>query len=108
MRYSWLAVVVLIVAPAFAQEDSAQPSPPPAATDAPAPEEDAVPDIRIVEKARAQHQEYRLNGRLYMIRVVPKHGKPYYLVDPSGDGLFRRHNGPLEDIAVPQWVLFRF
>jgi len=31
-------------------------------------------------------EELRVNGQLYAIRVTPKHGVPYYLVDSDGDG----------------------
>jgi len=55
------------------------------------------------------HAEYRLRGKLYMIKVTPKVGKPYYLVDEQGRGAFIRHDeviGPR--ISVPQWVLFEW
>jgi hypothetical protein len=67
------------------------------------------PEIRIIEKADAVHAEYRLRGKLYMIKVTPKVGKPYYLIDEQGRGAFIRHDeaiGPR--ISVPQWVLFEW
>jgi hypothetical protein len=52
-------------------------------------------------------EEYRLNGQLYMIKVTPKHGKPYYLIDAEGSGQFRRSD--LEPaVAVPMWVIKRW
>ena len=54
-------------------------------------------------------QEYRHNGRLYMVRVTPRHGRPYVLVDQRGDGQFTRQDGPLQTgLRVPQWVLLEF
>jgi hypothetical protein len=31
-------------------------------------------------------EEYSRNGRVYMVRVVPKVGPPYYYLDDDGDG----------------------
>jgi uncharacterized protein DUF2782 len=54
-------------------------------------------------------QEYRLNGKLYMMRVTPKHGHPYVLMDNRGDGTFVRQDNPLDSgLRVPQWVLLEF
>ncbi len=44
------------------------------------------PDITIVRKGKKTIQEYRRNGRLYMIKVVPDVGPAYYLHDTDGDG----------------------
>jgi hypothetical protein len=53
-------------------------------------------------------QEYRVNGKLVMSRVTPKHGRPYVMIDHRGDGTFTRMD-PLEPgLRVPQWVIFEF
>ena len=53
--------------------------------------------------------EFRINGQLYMIRVTPKKGMPYYLVDSDGDGnLETRWNELAPDILIPAWVLLRW
>lgn len=51
--------------------------------------------------------EFRINGELVEIKVVPKVGPSYYLV-PSSDlsGDFVRKDNP--DIVVPKWVIFRW
>ncbi|MBO0084280.1 DUF2782 domain-containing protein, partial [Listeria monocytogenes] len=42
---------------------------------------------------------------LYAIKVVPKHGKPYFLVRADGsDGNFIRSDQP--DKLIPQWEIF--
>lgn len=65
------------------------------------------PEVRIVPKEDVMHEEYRVNGRLYKIKVIPKKGKPYYLFDPDGKGEFTRSD--LEpDISIPTWVIKRF
>ena len=54
-------------------------------------------------------QEYRIKGKLYMVRVTPRHGRPYVLVDQRGDGQFTRHDNPLDTgLRVPQWVIKEF
>ena len=64
------------------------------------------PDIVLVESEKRTVYEYRQNGRLTMIKVVPKKGKPYYLVpeDPT------KHFGDLEraERLVPQWTVKEF
>ena len=44
------------------------------------------PDITITRKGKKTIQEYRRGGRLYMIKVVPDIGPPYYFIDNDGDG----------------------
>ena len=54
-------------------------------------------------------QEYRVNGRLYMQRVVPKSGRAYVLIDNKGDGTFTRQDNTLDNgVRVPQWVIKEF
>lgn len=63
-------------------------------------------DVTIIEGRERTVYEYRQNGVLRMIRVVPAVGRPYYLVpaDPT------RGYGNLEqaDMLVPQWTLMEF
>ncbi len=51
--------------------------------------------------------EYRVNGQIKEIRVVPKIGKPYYLVpsDTKGGVYIRMDSSQL---LIPSWVLFRW
>ena len=44
------------------------------------------PDITIIRKGENLIQEYRRGGRLYMIKVIPDVGPPYYFIDTNGDG----------------------
>lgn len=65
------------------------------------------PEVTITTKGTEIHEEYRLNGRLYMIKVTPTKGKPYYLIDQEGSGKFRRDDFQPR-IAIPMWVIKRF
>ena len=53
------------------------------------------------------YYEYRVNGQIKEIRVVPKIGKPYYLVPAEGgDGKYIRQDN--SQLLIPSWVLFRW
>ena len=65
------------------------------------------PTVSIVRQNGATIEEYRLNGRMYMAKITPKIGKPYYLVDKDGDGQMEARMSEIyDDFVVPQWVLF--
>src|SRR5689334_9537003 len=84
-------------------EDS--PPPPPITKEAP----ELAPDVTTRTEGDNQIQEYRVKGRLYMVRVTPRHGHPYILRDDQGTGTFTRHDNPLDSgVRVPQWVLMEF
>ncbi len=81
-----------------------QAPPPPGETD-----QSLEPEVTIVDRGEELVEEYRINGRLYMIKVIPKKGIPYFLVDSDGDGSFDvRRNELDEELLIPQWILFRW
>lgn len=49
--------------------------------------------------------EFRVNGELREIKVVPARGPEYYLVPAEGGGWIREDRTRL---LVPSWVLFRW
>ncbi len=63
-------------------------------------------DIEIVVGDNKTIFEYRTNGILMMIKVVPRKGKPYYLVPADGSPHFRSldHSKKL----YPQWVILEW
>lgn len=65
------------------------------------------PQVTIVKKKNETIEEYRINGQLYMIKVTPAHGVPYYMhkEDQSGGWLM---DGPNQPLSIPKWTLFRF
>jgi hypothetical protein len=67
-----------------------------------------APQVTISRQTEQTVEEYRANGKLYMIKITPKHGVPYYLVDDLGDGKFARQEGLDSGLRVPRWVIFRF
>lgn len=81
----------------------------PAAAPEPAPADEAIPEpeVTIVSRGEDRHEEFRLGGRLYMIKVTPKRGRPYYLIDRDGKGEFARSEfAPA--VSPPTWVLKEF
>ena len=65
------------------------------------------PEVTIIRRDDATIEEYRLNGRMYMAKITPKIGKPYYLIDKDGDGQMEARSSMIyDDFVVPQWVLF--
>ncbi|TDR80728.1 DUF2782 domain-containing protein [Paludibacterium purpuratum] len=65
------------------------------------------PEVTIVQRGQDKIEEYRINGKLYMVKVTPSIGVPYYLVDDDGSGNLRQID-PNRRIIIPRWVLFRF
>lgn len=71
----------------------------------PAASADDAPEITIRNRGKDKIEEYRMHGKLYMIKVTPRIGKPYYLVDLQGDGRFIRRDGFERGLVVPTWTL---
>jgi hypothetical protein len=68
--------------------------------------ETVQPDVTILETDRGTVYEYRINGQLYMVRIQPQFGPPYFLLDSDGDGTLDVQRDRVSDISIPQWVLF--
>lgn len=67
------------------------------------------PEVTIIQSEGKRVEEYRVNGQLYMIKVTPRKGPPYYIVDTDGDGVLEtRRNDLAPDVLTPQWILFRW
>jgi hypothetical protein len=65
------------------------------------------PQITIIKKKGETIEEYRINGQLYMMKVTPAHGVPYYMhkEDQNGGWLM---DGPTQPMSIPKWTIFRF
>ncbi len=91
---------------ARADENSGLPLPP----DIPPPVEDGEPmdqDVRIYREDKKTIYEYRVNGELYFVKVVPEIGPTYYLTDEDGDGVIDTSSqGPESGMKIHQWKLF--
>jgi hypothetical protein len=131
MRYFILLLSTLLAFPVFAVEEDAPPPPQveivPEQPDIPAsaksgkalaPDRDVSvtheanessedePDITIVRKGKKTIQEYRRGGKLYMVKVVPDVGPPYYFIDTDGDGSLEMRRGDRNlDSSVNMWKI---
>jgi hypothetical protein len=106
-----IALLAIAAAPVFAQNRTdlqplpAVPPPPPEMLPFDAALE---PQVTIKKREGDTVEEYRVAGKLYMIRVTPSHGVPYYLMDRQGDGNFARMDTLAAPVSVPQWVIGTF
>lgn len=85
--------------------ENLEPLPPPPAMDNSSDEE---PEVTIIKQTEQTVEEFRSGGKLYMIKITPKVGKPYYLVDDQGDGKFSRQESLDSGVRPPRWVIHRF
>jgi hypothetical protein len=69
-------------------------------------ENDFAPNIVIEQHENRVVEQYRVNNNLYMVKITPAAGAPYYLVDDDGSGEmeYRRDAGG-RALQVPQWTL---
>lgn len=112
-----LYLFLMLALPVFAQPIFAQDKPPSGLQPVPEPPPPPPgfepnlalePEVTITTRGADKAEEFRVGGKLYMIKVTPKYGVPYYLVDDQGSGSFTRMDNPDTGLRVPQWVLFKF
>ena len=108
MRIALATFLAALALPAAAQQPPAlEPLP-----DAPPPPiiegEEVEPEVTIVKKGEDTVEEFRIHGKLYMVKVTPPHGTPYYLVDRQGQGTLERMDNLEPGTSVPMWVLKRW
>jgi hypothetical protein len=66
------------------------------------------PEVNIIHKGDTTIEEYRVGGRLRYAKIIPKVGKPYYMVDTNGDGTLDTRYNDLENPPVNQWILMEW
>ena len=66
------------------------------------------PQVTIIKRGTDTVEEYRIGGRLFMVKVIPAYGPPYYLIDERGDGQMTRQDSFDSGIRVPMWVIKSF
>ena len=66
------------------------------------------PEVRIPVPSGDKVEEIREGGRVVMLKVTPKNGKPYYLVDTTGAGQWQRRETLDDGIRVPMWPIWIF
>ncbi|MDR0234531.1 MAG: DUF2782 domain-containing protein [Zoogloeaceae bacterium] len=67
------------------------------------------PQVTIRRDERGTVEEFRQGGKLYMLKITPESGAPYYLIDRSGNGQFEPvHHERDTGLNVPMWVIDTF
>lgn len=103
-----LPLLLLAALPAWAQQKGdlqplpAVPPPPPGME---AFDENLEPQVTIVKTEKETREEFRVKGKLYMVKVTPAVGKPYYLVDRQGDGIMVNVGPDQHPTKPPMWVI---
>lgn len=59
--------------------------------------------VTIVQDKDQLIEIHQIDGRVYGLKVIPKNGKPYFLVDLKGDGNFIQNAS--DRLLVPEWVI---
>jgi hypothetical protein len=85
------------------QEDLAAPPPIPPKVAG----EQIVPNVEIRKEEDKLIEEYSINGRIYMVKVTPDNGLPYYYMDEDGDGQLELQPGDeaLNPVRPVYWKL---
>jgi Protein of unknown function (DUF2782) len=95
---------------AFAQtrppklEPLPEPPPPPPLPEGPADE----PRVRIPVQEGDRIEPVRRNGVVIAVKVTPPNGKPYFLIDTSGNGSWMRRDSLDTGLAVPMFPIVEF
>ena len=67
--------------PAIPAEGAAEQPLPPKIQD-----EQVEPTVTIRDEEGKRIEEYSRNGQVYMVKITPEKGAPYYYIDEDGDG----------------------
>ena len=82
-----------------------EPPPPPPGLE---PDASLEPEVTIRRRGTVTIEEFRVHGRLYMIKVTPARGVTYYLIDEGGRGEFTRRDSYDTGTRPPMWVIHQF
>jgi Protein of unknown function (DUF2782) len=107
MRACCVILLFVFCTAAFAQQSKrmpkleplAEPPPPPAMS------ETDEPAVNIPVPKTHQIEEMREGGRVVALRVTPPGGKPYFLIDTTGNGNWMRRDSLDDGVRVPQWPI---
>jgi hypothetical protein len=108
MRRLSAVLLAAVVLQAFAQQPAPPkleplPGPPPPAPGASNPIEE--PRVRIPGQEGDTVEPIRKGGQVIMLKVTPKNGPVYYLIDTSGNGSWMRRDSLDDGVRVPMWPI---
>lgn len=105
-----LALALLLPLTVLAQNELERPPdiPPEGTQEQPLPpkvqDEQIEPTVTIRDEEGKRIEEYSRGGQVYMVKVIPENGLPYYYIDSDGDG--RLETSPtkgLEPVRPVYW-----
>jgi hypothetical protein len=103
-RVLLVALAVVLSGPAVAQR-----KPPPKLEPLPEPPPPAMPvdepAVRIPIQDGDKVEHIRQGGRIVAVKVTPANGKPYFLVDTTGNGNWMRRDSLDDGVRVPMWPI---
>lgn len=115
MKQKWITMLmagILTSGLAMAQEETAEttdPAAPPPIPPIPpkVPGEELEPSVIITEREGQRVEEYKQNGRTYMVKITPVKGPAYYYLDEDGDGELelRESDRKLNPVQPVYWKL---
>ncbi len=104
IRLFFLMGVVLCVHAADERPPELEPLPEPEMG-----EEELQPEVTIRREGKNKIEEYSIGGKVYMIKVIPPIGPPYYLLDTDGDGNMDVRRSDLEEtLHIHQWKILEW
>lgn len=104
-----IAVIGLLPTALWAQSPEAPPPPPlPEQQEQAAEAAEQETDVVIRKRGEETIEEYRVNGRVVMIKITPKIGPSYYLLDNDGDGSLETYHGATDSPPIVQWRVLQW
>ena len=75
----------------------------------PPPGDEGVPQVTIRSTENGDRvEEYRQNGKVFMVKVTPKNGVPYALYDDDKDGRLDGSDAEKNDISPVYFTLYEW
>jgi hypothetical protein len=108
-------LAILLVSVAFAAsaqprppklEPLPEPPPPPPIPSGPGGVEE--PRVRIPVHEGDKIEPIRQGGRVVAVRVTPPNGKPYYIIDTTGNGSWIRRDSLDDGVRFPMFPILEF
>ena len=107
-----LTLIFILISTVSYAEQTGEPAAVPEPPELPMPVqsgENLQPDITIMRKGGKTIQEYRKNGALYMVKIIPDLGPAYYYIDTDGDGNMDVRGSDLDKgTNINQWKIFEW
>jgi len=112
LRTSFILIMLVLAGSTLAEEKpnpsvEKQVPPPPLPEDA-IDNELPEPEVSIIKREDRIIEEYRVNGQLRYVKVIPNRGAPYFFVDTDGDGVLDQQFNNLDNPPVNQWILMQW